>query len=83
MGNRKKNKKYNSLLRAGEASKEKYKLCISELKARSVKTSKQKTNEKKILVESVQTKIINYFMHMFNVSTLYWQSIKLRYQKLW
>ena len=27
--------------------------------------------EKKISVESVQTKIINSFMHMFNVSTLY------------
>ena len=34
--------------------------------------------EKKISVESVQTKIINSFMHMFNVSTLYRQN-----QKLW
>ena len=33
--------------------------------------------EKKISVESVQTKIINSFMHMFNVSTLYRQSIKI------
>ena len=43
--------------------------------------------EKKISVESVQTKIIfskpNSFMHMFNVSTLYQQSIKLLHQKLW
>ena len=39
--------------------------------------------EKKITLESVQTKIINSFMHMFNVSTLYWQSIKLLHQKLW
>ena len=39
--------------------------------------------EKKILVESVLTKIINSFMHMFNVSTLYPQSIKLLHQKLW
>ena len=31
--------------------------------------------EKKISVESVQTKIINSFMHMFNVSTLYRQII--------
>ena len=31
----------------------------------------------KISVESVQTKIINSFMHMFNVSTFYQQSIKL------
>ena len=42
--------------------------------------------EKKISVESVQTKIIfsksNSFMHMFNVSTLYLQSIKLLHQKL-
>ena len=38
---------------------------------------------KKILVESVQTKIINSFMHMFNVSTLYPQIIKLLHQKLW
>ena len=37
---------------------------------------------KKILVESVQTKIINSFMHMFNVSTLYPQIIKLLHQKL-
>ena len=35
----------------------------------------------KISVESVQTKIINSFMHMFNVSTLYRQSIRLaKYQ---
>ena len=27
--------------------------------------------------------IINSFMHMFNVSTLYQQSIKLLHQKLW
>ena len=39
--------------------------------------------EKKISVESVQTKIINSFMHMFNVSTLYRQSIKLLHQELW
>ena len=39
--------------------------------------------EKKTSVESVQTKIINSFMHVFNVSTLYWQSIKLLRQKLW
>ena len=39
--------------------------------------------EKKISAESVQTKIINSFMHMFNVSTLYPQSIKLLHQKLW
>ena len=38
--------------------------------------------EKKISVESVQTKIINSFMHMFNVSTLYQQSIKMLHQKL-
>ena len=38
--------------------------------------------DKKISVESVQTKIINSFMHMFNVSTLYLQSIKLLHQKL-
>ena len=38
--------------------------------------------DKKISVESVQTKIINSFMHMFNVSTLYPQSIKLLHQKL-
>ena len=38
--------------------------------------------DKKISVESVQTKIINSFMHMFNVSTLYPQSIKLFHQKL-
>ena len=38
--------------------------------------------EKKISVESVQ-KIINSSMHMFNVSTLYRQSIKLLHQKLW
>ena len=38
--------------------------------------------DKKISVESVQTKIINSFMHMFNVSTLYPQSIKLLQQKL-
>ena len=42
--------------------------------------------EKKISVESVKTKIIfskqNSFMHMFNVSTLYQQSIKLLHQKL-
>ena len=37
----------------------------------------------KISVESVQTKIINSFMHMFNVSTLYRQSIELLRQKLW
>ena len=28
-------------------------------------------------------KIINFFMHMFNVFTLYRQSIKLFHQKLW
>ena len=39
--------------------------------------------EKKISVESVQTNIINSFMHMFNVSTLYQQSIKLLHQKMW
>ena len=39
--------------------------------------------EKKISLESVQTKIINSFMHMFNVSTLYRQSIKLLHQELW
>ena len=39
--------------------------------------------EKKTSVESMQTKIINSFMHMFNVSTLYRQSIKLLHQKLW
>ena len=39
--------------------------------------------EKKISVESMQTKIINSFMHMFTVSTLYLQSIKLLHQKLW
>ena len=39
--------------------------------------------DKKISVESVQTKIINSFMHMFNVFTLYGQSIKLFHQKLW
>ena len=39
--------------------------------------------EKKISLESVQTKIINSFMYMFNVSTLYRQSIKLLHQKLW
>ena len=39
--------------------------------------------EKKISVEPVQTKIINSFMHMFNVSTLYRQSIKLLHQELW
>ena len=38
--------------------------------------------DKKISVVSVQTKIINSFMHMFNVSTLYRQSIKLLHQKL-
>ena len=31
--------------------------------------------DKNISVESVQTKIINSLMHMFNVSTLYRQSI--------
>ena len=36
--------------------------------------------EKKISVESVQTKIINSSMHIFNVSTLYKQSIKLLHQ---
>ena len=36
--------------------------------------------EKKITVESVQTKNINSAMHMFNVSTLYRQSIKLLHQ---
>ena len=35
------------------------------------------------IVESVQTKIINSFMHMFNMSTLYRQSIKLLHKKLW
>ena len=39
--------------------------------------------DKNISVESVQTKNINSFMHMFNVSTLYRQSIKLPYKKLW
>ena len=34
-------------------------------------------------VESVQTKIINSFMHMYNVSTLYRKSIKLLHQELW
>ena len=38
---------------------------------------------KKISVESVQTIIINSFMHMFTVSTLYRESIKLLHQKLW
>ena len=38
--------------------------------------------DKKISVESVQTKIINSFMHMFNVSTLYRKSIKLLHQNL-
>ena len=38
--------------------------------------------DKKISVESVQTKIINSFVHMFNVSTLCRQSIKLLHQKL-
>ena len=37
----------------------------------------------KISVEFVQIKIINSFMHMFNVSTMYEQSIKLLHQKLW
>ena len=38
--------------------------------------------DKKISVESVQTKIINSFVLMFNVSTLCRQSIKLLHQKL-
>ena len=42
----------------------------------------EKTWFEKISVESVQTKIINSFMHMFNVSTLYRKSIKLFHQKL-
>ena len=37
---------------------------------------------KKISVESVQTKVINSFVHMFNVSTLCRQSIELLHQKL-
>ena len=39
--------------------------------------------KKNISEETVQTKIINSFMHMFNMSTLYLQSIKLLHQKLW
>ena len=39
--------------------------------------------EKKISVESDQKKNINSLMHMFNVSILYRQSIKLLNQKLW
>ena len=58
---------------------------------RTVRVSKKKHGKfkpadlsfEKISVESVQTKIINSFMHMFNVSTLYRESIKLLHQKLW
>ena len=45
-------------------------------------SSNKKTFVKKISVESEQTTIINSFMHMFNVFTLYRQSIKLLNQKL-
>ena len=56
---------------------------VSEKNLASYSSNKKTLGfDKKISVESVQTKIINSFMHMFNVSTLYLQSIKLLHQKL-
>ena len=55
---------------------------VSEKTWQVIVRTKDLSFDKKISVESVQTKIINSFMHMFNVSTLYLQSIKLLHQKL-
>ena len=56
---------------------------VSEKTWQVIVRTRRLSFEKKISVESVQTKIINSFMHMFNVSKLYRQSIKLLHQELW
>ena len=56
---------------------------VSEKTWQVIVQSTELSFEKNISVDSVQTKIINSFMHMINVSTFYWQSIKLLNRKLW
>ena len=46
---------------------------VGEKNLSSYSSNQQTLVLKRRPVESVQTKIINSFMHVFNVSTLYWQ----------